>query len=143
MPRRTPDPVQTRRRCCFADAVGTRTAGCSKAIRLTRQYRRTVECSDHRAYAACAAWLDCVRRASSFALGSQQSPSALPRRAAARLQGGGLLGMGDVLEEHQRCSRVQDVSDLLQRALARYGSFDNVPLQPVIRRISELDTDER
>lgn len=51
--------------------------------------------------------------------------------------------MGDVLEEHQRCSRVQDVSDLLQRALDRYGSFDNVPLQPVIRRISELDTDER
>lgn len=51
--------------------------------------------------------------------------------------------MGDVLEEHQRCSRIQDVSDLLQRALARYGSFDRVPLQRVIQRVSRFAADDR
>lgn len=135
-------PGHTKRRCCFSDAVGTRAAGCTKAVKLTRQYRRTVECTDSSAHGLCAAWLDCVRRASNFTLGTPESPSALPRRAAVKLQSGGLLGMGDLLDEHQHGSRIQDVSELLQRALARYGSFDNVPLQGVIRRIHQFDTDE-
>lgn len=133
----------TKRRCCFSDAVGTRVAGCSKAVKLTRQYRRTVECTDGGAHGRCTAWLDCVRRASNFTLGTRESPSALPRRSAVKLQSGALLGMGDLLEEQQRCSRIQDVSDLLQRALARYGAFENVPLQSVIKRIHQHDTDER
>lgn len=142
MPRSHSDTGRARRRCCFADAVGARVAGCSKAVKLTRQYRRTVECTDSRAHGVCAAWLDRVRRVSTFTLGTRQSPSALPRRSAVKLQGGGLLGMGDVIEEHQRCGRIQDVSDLLQRALARHGSFDDVPLQPVIQRIHEFDADD-
>lgn len=138
-----PGPAHTKRRCCFADAVGTRVAGCTKAVKLTRQYRRTVECTDGKAHEACAAWLDRVRRASNFALGTRQSPSALPRRTAVKLQSGGLLGMGDLLEGHQSCSRIQDVSDLLRRALARYGSFDEVPLQTVIQRVRQVDSDDR
>lgn len=144
MHRKSSDTGRIRRRCCFSDAVGTRVAGCTKAVKLTRQYRRTVECTDSRAHGVCAAWLDCVRRASTFALGTHQSPSALPRRAAVKLQGGGLLGMGDVIEEHhQRGARIQDVSALLQRALNRYGSFDDVPLQRIIQRVHEFDADDR
>lgn len=112
------------------------------AARSTKQYRRTVECTNSEAHGICAAWLDCVRRASRFTLGTRQSPSALPRRAAIKLQGGGLLGMGDLIEEHQRSGRIQDVSNLLQRALARYGSFDQVPLQAVIQRVHEFDSDD-
>lgn len=143
MSRNNARPDHARRRCCFSDAVGSRVAGCTKAVRTTRQYRRTVECSSSRAHGVCAAWLDHVRQASNFTLGTRQSPSALPRRDAVKLQGGGLLGMGDVIEEHQRAGRIQDVSDLLQRALARYGSFDEVPMQPVIQRIHEFDADKR
>lgn len=139
----TPAADKARRRCCFSDAVGSRVAGCTKAVRSTKRYRRTVECTSSRAHGVCAAWLDCVRRASTFTLGARQSPSALPRRTAVKLQGGGLLGMGDVIEEHQRSGRIQDVSDLLRRALARYGSFDSVPLQRVIQRVHEFDADER
>jgi len=137
------DCGDTRRRCCFSDAVGSRVAGCTNAVRSTRRYRRTVECTHNRAHGVCAAWLDCVRRASTFTLGTRRSPSALPRRVAVKLQGGGLLGLGDVIEEHQRAGRIQDVSDLLQRALARYGTFDKVPLQAVIQRVHEFDADDQ
>lgn len=143
MPHRKRGPDSTTRRCCFSDAVGHRVAGCAMAVRTTRQYRRTVECTNHRAHGVCAAWLDCVRRASRFTLGTRQSPSALPRRTALKLQSGGLLGMGDVIDGQQRAGRIQDVSDLLQRALARFGSLDSVPLQAVIQRVHEFDADDR
>lgn len=143
MPRRKPGPDGTTRRCCFSDAVGHRVAGCAMAVRTTRQYRRTVECTNHQAHGVCAAWLDCVRRASRFTLGTRQSPSALPRRTALKLQSGSLLGISDVLETHQRSGRIQDVSGLLRRALARFGSLDSVPLHAVIQRVHEFDADDR
>jgi len=143
MTRRTAQKDLTRRRCCFEDAVGSRVAGCTQAARTTKQYRRTVECTNDKAHGICAAWLDRVRNATRFTLGIPRSPSALPRRTAARLQGGGLLGMGDVIEEHQRSNRIRDVSDLLQRALARYGSLDSVPLQSVVKRVHELGDDDQ
>lgn len=139
-PRRPVDPERSRRRCCFPDAIGARVAGCSKAVRATRQYRRTVECTSGQAHGVCAAWLDHVRQAARFTLGTPRSPSALPRRDAVRLQSGALLGAGDMLEQ-QRAGRIQDVCDLLQRVLARYGSFDDVPLQQVMQRVHELDDD--
>lgn len=129
------------RRCCFSDAVGARIAGCTMAAKSSRRYRRTVDCTDSEAHGICAAWLDHVRHAARFTLGTKQSPSALPRRAAVKLQGGGLLGMGDLMGDHQASGRIQDVSGLLRRALSRYGSFDRVPLQQVVQRIHELDAD--
>lgn len=140
-------PSQPRLRCCFSDAVANRVARCSKARGATREYRRTVECSSERAQGICTAWLDHVRRASRFTMGSSQAPSALRRQDAIRLQGGGLLGMGDaintVVDAQKRSERVRDVSELMEQALARFGSFDQVPLQPVIRRVHEFDADER
>jgi len=80
-------------------------------------------------------------------MGSSRAPSALRRHDAVRLQGGGLLGMGDaintVVDAQKRSERIRDVSELMEQALARFGSFDQVPLQPVIRRVHEFDADER
>lgn len=142
MPRRARGSTATTRRCCFADAVGARVAGCPMAIKQSTRYRRTVACTNSEAHGVCAAWLDRVRHAARFTLGTRQSPSALPRRAAIKLQGGGLLGMGDVIGDHQPSGRIQDVSGMLRRALNRYGSFDRVPLQQVIQRVHEFDADD-
>lgn len=132
---------ETPRRCCFVDAVGARVAGCPKAVKSTARYRRTVQCTSKEAHETCAAWLDHLRKGARFAFGARYSPSALPRHAAVKLQGGGLLGMGELLEG--RAVRVRDVAALLQRALARYGSFDDVPLAPIMRRIHEFDANDR
>jgi len=130
------------RRCCFADAVAARVAGCTRADRSTDRCRRTVRCTSGEAHGRCAGWLDQVRRSANFALGARQSPSALSRRAAARLQSGSLLGMADVLDGAGDGGRIQDVAGLVSRALSRYGSFDNIPLQPVMQRVSELDRND-
>lgn len=147
MTRSSRKPEQPRLRCCFSDAVAKRVVRCSKARGATRQYRRTVECSSERGHGLCAAWLDHVRRASRFAMGASRPPSALRRGDAIRLQGGGLLGLGDVVnpvvDGQNRSGCVRDVSELMERAVARFGSFDEIPLQPVIRRVREFDTDER
>ena len=141
MPGKAAGRDRVRRRCCFSDAIGARVAGCTKATRTTRQYRRTIECTSSEAHGICAAWLDRVRRSSRFALGVRQPPSALPRRAAVKLQGGGLLGMGDLMDDHRPSRRIQDVSALLRQGLSRYESFDKVPMQQVIQRVQEFDTD--
>lgn len=129
------------RRCCFSDALDARAAGCAKAVKATRRYRRAVYCSNTQAHGTCMNWLDQMRNAARFSLGTRQSPSALRRRTAVKLQCGGLLGMGDLVER-QPVKRIQDVSDLLRRALVRYGSFERVPLQAVVKRIHEFDIDD-
>jgi len=124
------------RRCCFADAVGRRVAGCTKARKSAERYRRTVHCLDGDAHGRCAAWLDRVRHGSRFAFGTPHTPGALSRPSADRLQRGGLLGMGDLLDG-QTVSRVDDVSQLLRRAEARFNTLEQVPLQSVIQRLHE------
>lgn len=47
--------------------------------------------------------------------------------------------MGDLMEGGT-VKRVDDVSSLLRRALARYESFDRIPLKSVMRRVQELDS---
>lgn len=134
------------RRCCFSDALGERVAGCSKAVKSTRQYRRAVYCSDGAAHGACTAWLDRIRKASQFTFGTPRTPSALRRRAATKLQCGGLLAMSDLLEDYlagnQAGTRIYDVSMLLKRAAARFGSVDAVPVETVMRRVQQFDVDE-
>jgi hypothetical protein len=130
------------RRCCFADALSARVAGCSKALKSTRQYRRTTCCTNGEAHALCAAWMNHLRTGSRFALGAQHTPSALPRGTAVKLQCGGLLGMRDLVEQ-QPSVRIRDVSILLKRAISRFGSLQDVPMEPVIRRVQAFDTDER
>lgn len=127
------------RRCCFPDAVGRRLAGCTKARKTTKQYRRVVNCLDSGAHELCAAWLDRVRQASRFALGTTHSPGALPTPAAGKLQCGGLLGLGDLLEG-DAVRRVDDVARLMRRAVTRYDSLDRVPLEPVIQRVHKYQS---
>lgn len=143
MSRKPPQTDPVTRPCCFADAVARRVAGCTRATRVTRHYRVTIQCTDGVAHGRCLAWLDCVRQASRFTLGVRQSPSALRRPTAAKLQAGALQGLDDLLENHRRLERIDDVSKLLRRALGRYGSLDQVPLAPVIRRVHEFEPDER
>lgn len=141
MPRKVPGAGPDACRCCFADALGARVAGCSKALRSTRQYRRATYCTKEEAHALCAAWLDRLRREARFSLGARYTPSALPRAAAVKLQCGGLLGVRDLIEPQPR-TRVRDVSILLKRALLRFGSLDGVPMDVVIRRIHESGGDD-
>jgi len=129
------------RRCCFAEAIGARVAGCAMARKSTRQYRRTVDCADGEAHGHCAAWLDAVRRASRFAFGAPHSPGALPRAEAVRLQCGSLLGMRETLEDNAT-GRIQDVSGLMRRALARYESFERLPLSVVIKRVQHYEASD-
>lgn len=104
----------------------------------THHYRRTVHCVDDDAHGICAAWLDHIRRASGFLLGRRRSPAALQRRATFKLQCGSLLGMGDLIEGPTQ-NRIDEVTGLLRRALARYGSFERVPMAPVIRRVRQFE----
>lgn len=129
------------RRCCFADALGARVAGCSKALKSARRYRRTTCCCNSEAHGRCVAWLDHVRKHSRFTLGTRGTPSALPRRMAVKLQAGGLLAMQDLLDGSTG-ERIHDVSGLLSRVLRRYGSLDEVPMEAVVRRVHGFDSDE-
>jgi hypothetical protein len=129
------------RRCCFPEAVSRRVAGCTKAHKTAKQYRRIVHCLDKDAHDRCAAWLNQVRQASRFTLGTAHTPGALPRAAAGRLQCGGLLGMGDLLEG-ATVQRIDDVANLTRRAVTRYESLDRVPLQTVIQRVHEYGSQE-
>lgn len=132
------------RRCCFSDALGERVAGCSKALKSTRQYRRAVYCTSGEAHGVCVAWLNRVRSASRFTFRVPRTPSALPRPAATKLQCGGLLGMQDLLEGDTDGAdgRIQDVSELLRRAIRRFGSVAAVPLEAVVRRVQQFETND-
>ena len=80
--------------------------------------------------------LNFMRKSASFTLGVSYTPSALPHPQAIKLQCGGLIGLQNALDKVVQNERVTDVYGLIQRALKRYGSWQDLPEQDIVRSIA-------
>ena len=122
--------------CLFEKAVLSRTCGCRYAERNHVGSRPTITCQSSNGHKHCAQVLNFMRKSASFTLGVTYTPSALPHTQATKLQCGGLIGLQNALDKVVQNERVADVYGLIQRALKRYGSLQELPEQDIVRSIA-------
>ena len=122
--------------CLFEKAILSRTCACRYAERNHIGSRPTITCQSSDGHKHCAQMLNYMRKSASFTLGVTYTPSALPHAKATQLQCGGLIGLQNALDKVVQNERVTDVYRLIQRALKRYGSMQDLPEQDIVRSIA-------
>ena len=125
--------------CPFEKAILSRTCGCSRARRRSEGHRSTVRCDTEIGQQNCVTTMGVIRKSAAFTLGVVQTPGALPNTQAAKLQSGGLSGLQGALDPGAEHDRVRDIYGLIKRALARYGSLQDLPQQEMVRGVAAFN----
>ena len=124
------------RRCHFEKTLNARVCTCRHMRRFNLADREGVGCANPRSHRTCADWLHAVRRASCFVLSQPEAVDILPHRPEAKVQAGGLLGLARLIDG---TSRIEDIADLLDRSLERYGSVSDIPMQDIAAAVAEYE----
>ena len=128
------------RRCHFEKTINARVCACRHMRRFNLADREGVGCTNPGSHRNCADWLHAVRQASRFAL-SQPSPvDILPHRLEAKVQAGGLLGLAELIHGS---ARIDDISNLLDHAIGRYGSVSGIPMPYIVTAVAEYEPRRR
>lgn len=132
-------------RCVFEKGILARKCNCSLARRCNLAEREAVACESGPSQNRCAQWLEQLREKAAFALQLPEmegafSPgpvprSPLPHNKEMKIQIGGLLGLAQALSEDGQ-EAVKNVNELLDRAMANWGDWAQVPFQQIVRAVS-------
>ncbi len=127
------------RYCAFEKAILTQQCACSEAHKFCIAEREGVHCNSDTGQQQCLQLLEVLRTQARFALRAnpEEHMNLLPHGKAIRIQVGGLRGLHVALDPGQPApSRIENVIDLLNRAIKHYGSLKQLPFSLVMQQIS-------
>ena len=127
------------RACIFERAVLTRQCDCSRAERFCIAEREGVACNSKEGHEHCAVFIAVLREKARFALRdtAAEGKDALPYGKAMRVQVGGLRGLQTALRtKSSSAGSIDDVYDLIRKAIATYGKIDAVPFADIMPHIA-------
>lgn len=125
------------RYCPFEKSILTNNCACSRARRFCIAEREGVGCNNEAAQALCLELLEVLREKARFALKATDSEGALSHSKAMRIQVGGLRGLAAVISpEAPVPNQIDDIHGVVAAAQDRFGSFADLPFQPIIQQIA-------
>ncbi|MBK1705333.1 hypothetical protein [Halochromatium glycolicum] len=123
--------------CPFEKSILTNQCACSRAERFCIAEREGVQCNADAAQTRCTTLLELLRAQARFALRTTDGQSALPHAKAMRVQVGGLRGVHAALYPDDEVPiRIDDVDAIVEAAVARFGSLDEIPFQVIVQQIT-------
>ncbi len=123
------------RYCPFEKSLLTQHCQCGRARRFCIAEREGVRCGSDAAQQRCVALLDLLGKNARFVLKVSQQ-KALPHGKALRVQVGGLRGLYSLLyPEKKPVEKIPDIDVLIECAIARFGSLENLPFPAILGSI--------
>lgn len=119
--------------CAFEKSVLINQCNCSKAERFCIAEREGVHCLSEEGQARCLDALSILRDHATFAL-RELTEGKLPHGKAMRVQIGGMRGLNKLLNGDD--SQVPDVDAILQEAIQRWGSLEQLPFSEIMPSIA-------
>jgi len=116
--------------CPFEKSILSSCAACSNADKRNIAEREIVACNNAQALERCIALRNLFRVNFTFALGRPHIDGPLPHAQEMRMQCGGLKGLQVVLDDSDQ---VEDVADLLEKSLQKFGSLSDFPFELIVR----------
>ncbi len=123
--------------CPYEKSILTDHCQCSRARRFLIAEREGINCNSDAAQQRCIELIELMRQQARFALKSTDEQAALPHAKAMRIQVGGLRGLHAALyPEDPVPTKIEDIVDLIEASVARFGALARLPFQPIIQQIS-------
>ena len=119
--------------CAFEKSVLINQCNCSKAERFCIAEREGVHCLSEEGQARCLDALSILRDHATFAL-RELTEVKLPHGKAMRVQIGGMRGLNKLLNGDD--TQVPDVDAILQAAIQRWGSLEQLPFSEIMPSIA-------
>ena len=119
--------------CAFEKSVLINQCNCSKAERFCIAEREGVHCLSEEGQARCLDALSILRDHATFAL-RELTEGKLPHGKAMRVQIGGMRGLNKLLNGED--TQVPDVDAILQAAIQRWGSLEQLPFSEIMPSIA-------
>ena len=126
-------------RCIYEKSILTRQTMCQHAHRFCLADREGVSCHNDTAHQQCHILLQELRTKAIFALKLTRITGPLPHAKEVKVQTGGLLGLAAILGNNTDSNNIDDINDLIQRAVTKYGSLEKLPFDEITRRIVQYE----
>ena len=117
------------RPCSFEKAVLGRCVSCRQSQKFQIAEREAVTCKNPASLSRCVSLHGLLRHNFSFALGKVHDEKILTYAQEMQVQCGGLKGLQYVLDDG---AEVDDVEELLDDVLQKWGEFAEIPFSEVV-----------
>ena len=126
-------------RCLFEKSILSRKTMCNHAHRFCLADREGVACKNQPAFKQCRTLLNQLRNNARFALKQTNIDEPLPHAKEVKIQTGGLLGLRSIVESEQLQEQsIDNIFELVQQAIAKYGDLDSLPYDEIARKIVQF-----
>ncbi|HID45644.1 MAG TPA: hypothetical protein EYP34_07815 [Chromatiaceae bacterium] len=130
--------------CVFEKSILTTQARCGFCQKMLIAEREAANCRDLSHQKTCKQFLDVMKEQARFSLKLRDTSQMLGHAKAIKIQIGGLRGLHQALNpEHPIPMPIPEIAGLIDEAIERYGSFENLPFSSIIPCISAYEGRKR
>jgi hypothetical protein len=122
--------------CPFAKALLCGHSHCQHAESFHIAERHGMQCRVPTAQALCDALALQLHQQSRFALGVTHLPQQMTSNMELRIQCGGITGVAECAAPSETAAPV-DVFDVVEQAISRFGSIEEIPYSRVVQSINQ------
>ena len=123
-------------RCVFEKAMCSLHGQCSQGRMFGLADRHGFGCESPLAQQQCSELLNHLRRQTKFVFKLPDIDGPLPHNKEIRVQNGGLVGLRKLLDDSADASPIEDVSQLVQKVIARYGGVTHIPYATLMQSVT-------
>jgi len=124
-------------RCIFERSLLARHCMCSKAQQLNLAEREAIKCRGNEYQENCEKIYEHLLKNCQFVFHRTNPDEPLPFAKQIKLQSGSLHVLNQILY-HSENSGVNDVYQLLQDVLTKWSSFENIPIQELLKGVASF-----
>jgi hypothetical protein len=129
--------------CVFEKALTNNRARCSYARHFCLADREGYACRSETCALICSELLQNLRDNSRFSLKLKTVGTALPHNMEIRVQVGGLQGVQKALALDPAVAGLDDIRDLVDRAIAKFGKLDVLPYADIVQSVAQFQGRKR
>lgn len=125
--------------CAFEKGILSLKCKCAYQHMFRLADRHGVGCRDSLMQQTCAGFLDHLRKQTQFVF-KINIDGPLPHNKEIKVQNGGMLGVQKLLLDNASAEQVENIADLLGRAVELYGDLESIPYSRVMPSVANYQT---
>ena len=134
-------------RCVFEKALTNNHAKCNLSRHFCLADREGYSCKDSESSFKCDELLEKLREKSVFVFKVRSIEGPLPHNMEIRVQVGGVMGLlrslGSKDESLLEEAEIDDISEVLKKAIDKFGSLNNLPYSEIVQSIEKFQVRRR
>jgi len=125
--------------CAFEKGILSLKCKCAYQHMFRLADRHGVGCTDSVMQLNCKSFLDHLRQQTRFIF-KINIDGPLPHNKEIKVQNGGMLGMQALLFKDESIESVEDIAEIMSRAIEEYGAIEAVPYNLIMPRVNNFKT---